>query len=427
MAKPRHFKAPRIALPGRQPEQRNRRKDTENAPALAAGCRVAEFEDQRGMRVFLTIPAVFWIVFCLMRIALIRRKYAATGGAELYINRLIQELSRRGHEAHLFAEEWVEGAPCELHAVPGARSRAKRAVEFARQTDLMLKAAKFDCVFSLERTLRQDVYRAGDGLHFKWLEQQRRFAPLWKKPFVGQGLYHRRMLDLEAETFAPKNTRRVIVNSGMVGREISARFNFPSERIHLVRNGVNYDRFRDARLKRSEARKRFGLSEHDFVLLFVGSGWERKGLRYAIEALRALPDRATKLVVAGKGKGRWPNSSQIYYAGAVRDIEIAYAAADLFISLSIYDPSANATFEAMAAGLPVITTRFDGASELIQPGRNGSVIADPTDTPAVVEAIQFWRKKGSPESLVPPEQISLERNVSETVAVLELAAREKCA
>jgi UDP-glucose:(heptosyl)LPS alpha-1,3-glucosyltransferase len=357
-----------------------------------------------------------------MKIALIRRRFSATGGAELYTNRLCGELLHRGHEVQLFAQEWSDDVP--WVRVPGNNSRSGKSVCFAYNVEKLLRPADFDCVFSLERTFCQDVYRAGDGVHRHWLQQLRRFAPFWKKPFIGFGLYHRRMLKLETKTFSPANTGYIIVNSELVGREIRNRFAFPAERIHLIRNGIEYEKFSGARRQRDEARKRFGFAPDDFVLLFIGSGWT-KGLAFLLKAFKNLAGENLKLLVAGKSKHRWPPMRRVLYAGPVRSVEMAFAAADLFVSLSISDASANACFEAMAAGLPVITTQFDGASELIQPGRNGSVLADPRDTRSVIEAIEYWRKKRAPESVIAPEEISLERNVSETISILERAAQEK--
>ena len=113
-----------------------------------------------------------------MNIALIRRQFAATGGAELYLQRLLRALVAQGHEPYLFAEssdESLEGV--RFHQVAAHGSRAMRPLHFAQAALAELAKEKFDCVFSLERTLKQDVYRAGDGVHRVWLQQRRRFAP----------------------------------------------------------------------------------------------------------------------------------------------------------------------------------------------------------------------------------------------------------
>lgn len=403
-----------------------------------------------------------------MKLALIRRQFSATGGAELYLQRLMAALVDGGHEIHLFAESWGKPpANVALHPVAVSGSRARRPVRFAEMVQGELARHAFDCVFSLERTLKQDVYRAGDGVHRVWLERRRQFAPWWKRPFIGRGAFHRNMLALEAQTFDPTNTRRIIVNSEMVKREILQHFRFPEERIHLVRNGVEGKRFQSG--KRAETRARFGIKDDEFLLLFVGSGWERKGLRYVVKALQslqfllltqtveeimqsmesillhtvetakrvlsgkpgALPlelpirNKQVKLLVVGKGRTWDAVNANAMFAGSMPDVENAYAAADLFVMPPIYEPSSNVVLEALAAGLPVITSIYNGASEFIEDQCNGSVVDDPADPEALRDAILFWMAHHPIKAGVSNYDLSLERNVIETAGVLELAAQEK--
>ncbi|HYF35410.1 MAG TPA: glycosyltransferase family 4 protein [Prosthecobacter sp.] len=363
-----------------------------------------------------------------MKIALIRRQFAATGGAELYLQRLIKALAEGGHEVHLFAEKW-EGAPeaVKLHPVPVKAVRAQRPVVFAEAVARQVKAEPFDVVFSLERTVTQDVYRAGDGLHRVWLEQRQRYASWWRRPFVGSGAFHRNMMALEARTFDPRNTRHVIVNSNMVKDEILRHFQFPEERIHLVRNGVNVRRFRSG--DRAEVRRRFGLRAEDYVLLFVGSGWERKGLPFLLRLMKRYESSqpGVKLLVVGKGRRQGKTPANIVYGGSMPDVENAYAAADLLTFLPIYEPSSNVVSESLAAGLPVITSRFNGASELIEARINGQVLDEPSDTDLLERAVNDWRGRGPVRVPAGKTPLDLERNVRETLAVLELAARERAA
>jgi len=303
------------------------------------------------------------------------------------------------------------------------------------------------------------VYRAGDGVHRVWLERRRQFAPWWKRPFIGRGAFHRNLLALEARTFDPANTSRIIVNSHMVKGEILRHFAFPEERIHLVRNGVDVKRFQSG--KRAGTRARFGVKDDEFLLLFVGSGWERKGLKYVAGALTRLhlllaketfqaslaavaevarktlrgevnalpvalpvPFKRARLLVVGKGR---PMSGPggVIYADSLPDVENAYAAADLLVFPPIYEPSSNVVAEALAAGLPVVTSEQNGASEWIEEGRNGSVVENPSDIGVLVDAILFWMAHRPRPGVVSEYALSLERNVMETVSVLEQAARER--
>lgn len=348
------------------------------------------------------------------------------GGAELYVRRLIAELVRLQHSVVLVTDTPVDIlGVASVHVIPLNGARANQAAQFDKQARSVLASLEADCVFSLERNGRQDVYRAGDGVHRIWLQQRRRFAPWWKRPFIGNGVFHQNMLALEAQTFDPAHTRRIIVNSQMVKREILEHFRFPEDRIHLVRNGVDVSRVQSG--KRAETRARFGVRDDEFLLLFAGSGWERKGLAYVLAALRKLADLRVKLLVAGKGKRPCCAPANAIFAGPMSNLEDAFAAADLFVFPPIYEPSANVCFEALAAGLPVVTSACNGASEVIEPDINGTVVQNPSDIRALIEAIRFWKARPAARPVTVKTDLSIERNVRETLAVLELAAAERAA
>ncbi|OYW30823.1 MAG: hypothetical protein B7Z47_02955 [Chthoniobacter sp. 12-60-6] len=358
-----------------------------------------------------------------MKLALIRRQFSATGGAELYVQRLLGALTAAGHETHLFAEKWqgqAEGV--RFHNVHVVGSRAERPLQFAEAVNAQLQHEKFDCVFSLERTLKQDVYRAGDGLHRVWLQRRRQFAPWWKRPLVGLGAFHRNMMALEARTFDPANTGRIIVNSEMVRGEIAQHFPaFPQERVHTIRNGVELTRFQ--RASRQEARRRFGLGDNDFVLVFVGSGWERKGLPWLLNFMAAHSDDPTlKLLAVTRDRMRGKISPNVILTGPMPNVEAAYAAADVLTFLPIYEPCSNVVSEALATGIPVVTTSFNGASELIDSGINGHVLDDPRDLASLGMCVNYWRARGSTGPVKTRLPLDLELNVDHTIQVLKLAA-----
>lgn len=361
-----------------------------------------------------------------MKLALIRRQFSATGGAELYVQRLLAALVSAGHETHLFAEKWQgQATGVQFHTINVDASRAERPLRFAEGVNAALQQEKFDCVFSLERTLKQDVYRAGDGLHRVWLERRKQFAPWWKRPLIGLGAFHRNMLALEARTFDPANTKHVIVNSDMVRGEIARHFPaFPQERVHLVRNGVEVKRFQNA--DRAAARQRFGLAADDFVLVFVGSGWERKGLPWLLKFMAGRSDDLKlKLLVVTRDRMRGRVPPNVILTGPLNDVEAAYAAADLLTFLPIYEPCSNVVSEALATGIPVITTCFNGASELIESGINGHVLDDPRDFSALGMCVNHWRARGNVGPVKTRQPFDLEANVRQTLQVLELAVQNR--
>lgn len=370
-----------------------------------------------------------------MKIVLIRRRFSAVGGGELYLQRLIEALLMRGHSLHLLSESWTPSkdlkANIQHHVVPRARSRNLRALHFAQAADHALRSIKVDCVFSMERTFRQDIYRAGDGVHATWLERQKVFAPFWKKPFCGLSAHHRNVLALEKQTFNPVRTRYVIANSNMVRNEIISHFPFPPERIRVIPNGVDLKRFQIT--NRILSRARFNLQPQDFVLLFAGSGWERKGLVYSKRLLHDLrklastfppPFRSVKLLVVGKGRPPIFGHPDTIYCGPIEDIENAYAASDLMVFLPIYEPAANVVSEALASGLPVITSAFNGASEWIHHGQNGHVFASPSLHKEITQAALEWMRRNI-RIQFDKNALSMDRNVEATLEVISQAAADK--
>ena len=361
-----------------------------------------------------------------MKIAIARREFGASGGAELYLQRLIGVLRNAGHGVVLItADAGANPDGVEVRHVPLSGNRSARVAQFDEGVRVALAGAKVDCLFSLERLSQQDVLRAGDGVHASWLEQRRRFSPAWKRWLTGRGAFHRAMLELEAHAYVPANTRHIIINSEMVGRDVRARFGFPVDRMHLVRNGAEVERWR--RGDREAQRAEWAVAPDEFLLLFAGSGWERKGLSFVLSALEKLADPRVKLVVAGKGRPPRGVPAGVRFVGPMADLENAYAAADLLVFPPIYEPSANVVFEALAAGLPVVTSACNGAAEVIEEGVNGTVVEDPSGVEGLVAAIESWRARPNARPVPVKVDLSLERNVRETLAVLTLAAAERAA
>jgi UDP-glucose:(heptosyl)LPS alpha-1,3-glucosyltransferase len=168
-------------------------------------------------------------------------------------------------------------------------------------------------------------------------------------------------------------------------------------------------------------RRRVGVKEGECAVLFAGSGWERKGLRYAMEGVNRAG--GATLLVAGRGKRRGlPASGRTRFLGEVKEMGELMEAADVFLLPTIYDPFSNASLEAMAAGLPVITTEGNGFAEIMRPGRDGEVLGSPADIAGIAAGIEKW---GARETMEWREErrrearrYTIERNVRETLEAL---------
>jgi UDP-glucose:(heptosyl)LPS alpha-1,3-glucosyltransferase len=339
-----------------------------------------------------------------MKIGLVRRGYSGSGGAERYLLRFAQALRAGGHEAVLFASgEWPEGVwQGEMIRVGGDGPRA-----FADGLRAAKPRGHCDLLFSLERVWECDAYRAGDGVHAAWLERRAVFEPAWKGWFRGMQAKHREILELERAVFT--GDRVIIANSRMVAGEIARYFQTPPERVRVVYNGLPLGRTITP-ARRAEVRA--------CAVLFVGSGWERKGLRFAIGAINRAP--GATLLVAGRGKRMGlPASDRTRFLDSVADMAELMEAADVFVLPTIYDPFSNASLEALAAGLPVITTTANGFSEIMRPGLDGEALADPSDIDGIAAAIEKWRTPVDRDARrETARQYSIEANLEATLAAL---------
>jgi len=203
---------------------------------------------------------------------------------------------------------------------------------------------------------------------------------------------------LEREMFASPRLKAVLANSQMVADEIVRHFGFPRERIHLVPNGIDLARFHpDARGRhRIEVRKRLGTAPDRPVALFIGSGFERKGLDAAIAALAASGTDAELWVV---GHDRRPGayaslaeqagiaSSRFRMMGPAKDPLPYFAAADALILPSIYDPFPSTVIEALACGLPVVTSTACGARDAVTK-LDPALVRDAYDIDGLTEALR---------------------------------------
>jgi UDP-glucose:(heptosyl)LPS alpha-1,3-glucosyltransferase len=332
-----------------------------------------------------------------VRIALIRQRYAAGGGAERYVAQLLESLSAAGHEVHLFAHRWT-GVPAgvTIHRVPVAPAPAfLRVLSFAWAAHRMTRRGAFDLVHSFDRTLCPDLYRAGDGCHRAWLERRRAVEENPLRLLDGVNPMHRSLLFLERRLFQG-GCRCVIANSRMVQEEIQRYYGTPGARIRVLYTGVDLSRFRPPGTSggRAEARRALGIATEAPVVLFAGSGFERKGLRFLLEAVgRLRPISELRLWVLGKGNvgrarlqaERLGIADRVHFAGVVTDPERWMAAADLFVLPTIYDPFSNACLEAMACGVPVVTTRANGVAEIMEEWRTGAILAEPRDVAGLAD------------------------------------------
>jgi UDP-glucose:(heptosyl)LPS alpha-1,3-glucosyltransferase len=325
-----------------------------------------------------------------LRLAIVRQRYDAYGGAERFIERVLPALERSGVEPTLIARSatgW--GARRLLRVDPFYVGSLWRDCSFARASREAWRKEGFDIVQSHERIPGCDVYRAGDGVHARWLELRRAAGGALERARIALNPHHRYLRAAERRMLEHPGLRAVICNSNMVRDEIARGFRVAPEKLHVIRNGVDLEHFhpRERAGRRARARAELGCAAGETVFVFVGSGFARKGLAAAIDALARSRGEAFRLLVAGRDRGQRAFEARaracglggrVRFLGARGEVRPLYAAADCFILPSRYDPFPNTALEALAMGLPLIVSSRCGAAELVEPGANGW-ICEPDD------------------------------------------------
>ena len=316
-----------------------------------------------------------------MKIAVIRQECSfRKGGAERYAANLCRELAEMGHEVWVIAETFdpeIHPALKHLPVKVNHATSAKRSWSFHENSQRALKDIDADAVLALSRSFPADAFRVSDPLHRYWMKV--RYSDPLRRWIENINPRHRTILRLENSIFDPANTRMILTNSDLSKTLIREYYDYPQERIHVVYNGVDLRHFRPAETKTVRANTR---------LLFVGQDFKRKGLAAAIDALAMLPGCTLRVVgrddpAPYRAQARNLGvADRVEFMGATGGIRDIYQDADLFVFPTLYDPFANVCLEALACGLPVLTTTTNGASEIITEGVDGYVIDGEAPDPA---------------------------------------------
>lgn len=316
-----------------------------------------------------------------MKLAIIRQRYNPFGGAERFVERALAGLERSDLDVTLITRRWngPEGRFHRQVCDPFHLGSTWRDASFAKAACRAVAAGGFDLVQSHEKVPCCDIYRAGDGLHRAWLARRARLLGLRGRAWMNLNPFNHYTLAAEETLFRSPRLRVVICISKLVRREIQEWFGLPEERLPVVYNGIDLAAYNPGvKTGGQEVRRQLGIPPDAPLFLFVGSGYERKGLG---GLLAALP-REGWLLVVGKDKheARYRDMAErlgilprVRFLGPRQDVRPYYGAADVFAFPTVYEPFGNVILEAMACGLPVVTTPDCGGADLVVEGVNGFV------------------------------------------------------
>lgn len=372
-----------------------------------------------------------------------------SGGAESYALSLAETLIRRGWQVHLYAQEW-DGFPEEaiFHRIPSIRYLPSWAqmLSFALMHKRMVRRENFDVVVGFGNTIFMNVYQSHGGVH-RYSTRRKCFSirnPLlrfFKRVLVFLSLKDKVRNWIESAPFRQSPAPKIIAISQMVVDDfVSCSGGKPAD-ISLIYNGIDLARFNPGiRAEgRGELRKELNITDAEVMFLFLSYTLRKKGIFPLIEAaaiLRARHKGKFKIVVVGKEPGRsirkkvceYGLAEVVLFHGPTKNPLLYFANADVFVLPTYYDTCSLVTIEAMACGLPVITSEYNGAAGIIDPGVDGHVLRHPPDPQELAQAMDVYFSRAklqemSEKAAGKAQAYSLTANHAAVIRVCEEAAQ----
>ncbi len=378
-----------------------------------------------------------------MKLALVHKRYDRLGGAEWDCHELSRQLAARGHEVHLVVGECRVPVPADItvHRVPVVRvGQTAKLVSFAALAPSVWRRVDADVVIGFGRTVGQDLFRASGGCHRQYLARVAAERGGWTRLRQQLSPYHRALLAIERRQYAPGGCGTILAVSELSRREILTTYpTVRADDVAVLHYGVDVASFHPERRARDGAavRRELGLPLEQPIVLLVGSGFRRKGVDTLLEVWRRQPPAGAALVVVGddehlaaRRRATRGLAGPVIFTGPRRDVERFYAAADLFALPSLYEGCPVAILEALASGVPVVTSRATGAPELLTGVLAELLVDDPRDGVAVAERLAWGLAPARRTALAAAaraagEATSLERSVDAVERWCGAIARQK--
>jgi len=354
----------------------------------------------------------------MKKIALIKKDFGSgpIGGLEKVTEKIIEAFQERKRVVSLLTTGHTIQPNEVIRYSLQSKLKFNQIKEFDRWCFQMTRfSSRYDVVFSIDRSSFQTHHRAGNGVHAAYLDLRRKRETFLKSLSFYCNPLHRTFLDLEKKTFESFFLQKLIVNSYLVKNQILHYYSTPEEKIHVIHNGVEWEKmqqpFTQSLVQRNAMSASMGLDPLLFHFLFAGSNFERKGLTPLLQALAQLKGFEFHLSVVGEDKNFKKFQQQtrllgldkkVSFFGPQRSVEPFYQIADVLLMPSLYDPFSNVTVEALAMGLFVISSKDNGGHEILQK-YSGIVLHDPYNLEEMKEALQ--RSFHYPKRTVQAEQI----------------------
>lgn len=372
------------------------------------------------------------------RIAVMLPRFSRYGGVEQFGFHLAESLARRGHSVEFICSRQQTGPPSgvRIRKVPGPRFfKFLKIVSFAVFAERARRQGRYDCVIGLGKTWTQDIMRVGGGpvpRYWEFAEKARQgHGRLLKALRHRVSPYHRFDCWLEKKRYA--SAPRIVAVSHFM-RDL-AEETFAVRGIDIVYNKPDLSRFFPPSPEEGQAaRAAYGIEPSVLAIGHAATNYILKGTGQLIRALALLPDDC-HMYVAG---GRRPAAcmalarslgveSRVHFVGRVLDMPGFLHAMDVFAHPTFYDPCSNAVVEALASGLPTLSSAWNGSAFFLPVGQ---VLQDPRDIQGMADILRLLREKaleqrqaGSRPGFVWPEDVPA--GVDAFVDYVEEYIREK--
>lgn len=354
------------------------------------------------------------------KVYLLKQRLGKFGGLEKYTWRIASAFAKKGCNVTI-----LSGDPLQKSVIdPSIQFKSfslpkyfsvRKLEQFDANVRRFLKKQQYEIVFGLDRTRFQTHLRAGNGVHRVFLKQRKLTDSFMRRLSIKLNPLHNLILSMEKHAFEHPKLECLFTNSHMVKKEILSHYKVNENKVHVVHNGVEWHEmakdFENWIEKKAKVAKALHLDPTDYHFLFVGNDYRRKGLDVLLRALSLIKIPHVHLSVIGKDKNlksyiqyaeKLGIAKKVSFYGPQQDIRKFYQLSDSLVIPSFYDPFANVTVEALAMGLHVISSTYNGGHEILTK-ENGSILETLEDPYCLAKSLE--EACNSPKSWIKAKEI----------------------